>query len=99
MKEIIIFELKLGKEYYNKGIVEVSKKYWEYFPDLTNQEFTITLFNSNQVISAKFVYSPKGNRKSINGKGPLKDWYKKYFKIGDKVNVKLYPDRRIVLSK
>lgn len=99
MKEIITFELALGEEYYNNGIVEIHKKYWGYFPDITNQEFTITLFNSNQVIAANFVYSKKGNRKSIKGKNPLKDWYKKYFKIKDKVKVSLYPERRILIFK
>ena len=59
MKEIIIFELKLGKEYYNKGIVEIGKKYWGHFPDVSNQEFTITLFNSNQVISVNLFILQK----------------------------------------
>ena len=35
MKEIITFELELGIEYYNKGIVEIGKDYWGYFPEIT----------------------------------------------------------------
>ena len=93
------FEMKLGNEYYTKGIVGFKTAQFRFLPSTSGIDFTILRENNSDPIIGTYTYSESAARKFINGKDALKDWYKRNFKLEDKLKVEILKDRKVMLRK
>ena len=91
----LTYSLKLGKEYYHKGLVEIPSRYWDFFPN-ARVVISIVKHNNNEVIAGTFYCA--GGRRTINGKIDLQNYYETHFNLGDSINVCLCNDGRVHLS-
>ncbi|MBK6834265.1 MAG: hypothetical protein IPG89_08340 [Bacteroidetes bacterium] len=93
-----IFEMILGLEYYTKGIIGFKKQQSEFLP--LGSGVTVKIKLEGRIaaeITGTFTRSDSTTK--INGKNELIDWYKKNFKQGDKVRVKIESPIYYILSK
>ena len=93
------FEMKLGNEYYTKGIVGFKTAQFRFLPSTSGIDFTILRENNSDPIIGTYTYSVPSARKFINGKDALKDWYKRNFNLGEKIKVEILNDHKVMLRK
>lgn len=92
-----VFKLKLGKEYFNKGIIQIPKKYENEIPKDKGIKVRLLIQNETNIIYPTFTLS-KHNRK-INGKSELKDWFQNNFNQNDEVNVEIISETEFRIFK
>ena len=80
------FKLKLGKEYYNKGIIQIPVRFKDDIPK--SGGIPISLIIETDAPFYPTITISKQNRK-INGKHKLIDWFQNNFKLNDEVNVEI----------
>ncbi len=90
------FKLKLGKEYYNKGIIQIPVRFMDDIPKSGGIPISLIIEN-NPPITRTFILAEQ-NRK-INGRDELKDWYQKNFKLNDEVNVEIISETEFRIYK
>ena len=91
------FQLKLGKEYYNKGIIQIPIKFKDIIPQEKGIKVKLIIQNDEYIIYPTFTLSG-GNRK-INGKNELKEWFNNKFKLNDLVNVEIISQIEFMIYK
>jgi hypothetical protein len=91
-----LFEIKLGKEYYEKGIISIPAKYKDFLPKESGVTVKVEIDN-NELITSTFTLS--GENRKINGKAPLKRWFKNNFQPHDKIKVQIISSLHYKVSK
>jgi hypothetical protein len=92
-----VFYLDLGLEYFTNGIIGFGKQFNEFLPTGSAIAVRIKLEGRTNEIEGTFTRSDSTIK--INGKHELIDWFKKNFKQGDKVLVKIINPTKYNLSK
>lgn len=89
MNEIGVAEymLKLGKEYFYKGIINIPQKQKHLVPEGSGITVKIYLEKSDQFINGTFTRS--GSTTKIYGFEELVNWYGKNFNLNDAVIVQI----------
>jgi hypothetical protein len=85
----VVVGFKLGKEYYEKGIIAFSKGYDKYLPVSSGTKVKIFINREPQQLSGNFTRATNGNRRFINGYSELVQYYKQNFKVDDIVQVRI----------
>jgi len=88
--EVNIFttvEIKLGKEYWNKGFFNFSKKDSNYLPKEPNNVRLLLGKNADYFIEGRFLFSTKDGQPRVLGNNSLKEWFQSNYKIGDIIKV------------
>ncbi len=96
MKSNLYFKLKLGIEYYNKGIIQIPVIFKNYTPQNKGIKVKVIIDNY-KIIYPTFTLSG-GNRK-INGKNDLKEWFQNNFNLNDEVNVEIISETEFRVYK
>lgn len=90
------FKLKLGKEYYNKGIIQIPIRFQNDIPKSGGIPISL-------IIEAKEPFYPtitiSNHNRKINGKAELIDWYKNNFNLNDEVNVDIISETEFRVYK
>jgi hypothetical protein len=85
-----IFELKLGKEYYNKGVISIPISYKHLVP-ISGGILVKIYFDYNRSIFSNFTRS--GNNLKIYGGDILKDWFQKNHSLNDRVRIQIISEK------
>ena len=92
-----VFKLKLGKEYFNKGIIQIPKKYENEIPKDKGIKVRLLIQNESNIIYPTFTFS--GHNRKINGKSELKDWLQSNFNLNDEVDVEIISETEFRIFK
>ena len=83
---------KLGKEYFEKGIISFSKDKDQYLPVNSGTKVKVYIANRVEMLKANFTRASNGTRRFINGYEELAQYFKKNYKLGDVVKVRILND-------
>jgi len=85
----ITISCKLGKEYFEKGIISFSKDEDQYLP--VNSGTKVKVYTADRVtmLKANFTRASNGTRRFINGYSELAQYFNKNYKLGDVVKVRI----------
>ena len=92
-----IFKLKLSKEYYNKGVISIPKRFKNHVLDTKGVQIKLIIENEKNIIFPTYTIS--GENMKINGKSDLKDWFKKHFQLNDIVNIEIISPKEFRVYK
>ena len=92
-----VFELKLSKEYYEKGVISIPKKLKNVVLDTSGVQVKLRFEDVKNELFATYTFS--GENRKINGKGELKDWFSKNFKLNDYVKIEIISPKEFKLYK
>jgi hypothetical protein len=95
-KELDRFLMKLGKEYYNNGILSIPKSYDKLLPESGGVKVEIFLDGNKKLFA---TYTKSGDNRKINGKQELKEWFSKYFKMNDLVWIQILSETQFKVFK
>jgi hypothetical protein len=89
----ITISCKLGKEYFEKGIISFSKDEDQYLP--VNSGTKVKVYTANRVtmLKANFTRASNGTRRFINGYSELARYFSNNYKLGDVVKVRIINDK------
>ncbi|MEI8204322.1 MAG: hypothetical protein WCH34_14965 [Bacteroidota bacterium] len=80
-----LFEMKLGKEYYYKGIISLPVSCKDLLPKVSGTQVDI------EIVGVKIIpgtYTESGETRKINGKVELINWYNNLV-LGDKIKIEI----------
>jgi hypothetical protein len=92
-----IFQLKLSKEYYNKGVISIPKRFKNHVLDTKGVQIKLIIENEKNIILPTYTIS--GENMKINGKSELMDWFKKHFQLNDIVNIEIISPKEFRVYK
>ena len=85
----IIITCKLGMEYFEKGVISFSKDKDQYLPDNSGTKVRLYTVRGNETFKGNFTRATDGSRRFINGYSELAQYYKRNFKLGDIIRVRI----------
>jgi hypothetical protein len=86
MNENKIVKLKLGKEYYNKGIISFSKKHADFLPKTSGIKVKLIIQQDNIIFP---TYTISGEKRIINGNNDLNEWYQRNHQLNDTIRIEI----------
>ena len=81
-----IVTLKLGKEYYNKGIISFSKKHADFLPKTSGIKVKLIIQQDNIIFP---TYTISGEKRIINGNNDLNKWYQRNHQLNDTIRIEI----------
>jgi hypothetical protein len=98
-KKSVITEFKLGKEYFNKGIIAFARNEDQYLPEKSGMTVTVSTDNGDIKFIGNFTRSSAGDRRFINCYSKLAEYYKQNFKMGDMIKVRVMSSTEFIIGK
>jgi hypothetical protein len=92
-----IFDLKLSKEYYEKGVISIPKRLKNLVLDISGVKVKLILDDEKTFLLSTYTFS--GGNMKINGKSELKDWFRKHFKTNDIVKIEIISPKEFKIYK
>jgi hypothetical protein len=86
MNENKIVKLKLGKEYYNKGIISFSKKHADFLPKTSGIKVKLIIKQDNIIFP---TYTISGEKRIINGNNDLNEWFQRNHQLNDTIRIEI----------
>ena len=90
------FKLRLGKEYYTKGIISFPKRFENMVPKISGIQVSLIIDN-NKPIYATYTFS--GQNRKINEIDKLKEWFQNNFNLNDEVNIEIISETEFRVYK